>query len=85
MTPGSNTTNMDILQHVLVPKHEVVSEKEKKDILKKFNVKEEQLPKILLDDPVVKKIKAKPGDVIKITRESPTAGKTFYYRIVVEE
>jgi len=76
---------MDILQHVLVPKHEVVSEKEKKDILKKFNVKEEQLPKILLDDPVVKKIKAKPGDVIKITRESPTAGKTFYYRIVVEE
>jgi DNA-directed RNA polymerase subunit H len=76
---------MDILQHRLVPKHEVLSKQEKEEILKKFNVRPEQLPKIFMTDPVVKCLKAKPGDVIKITRDSPTAGKSFYYRIVVED
>jgi len=74
-----------LLNHYLVPKHEVMSEEEVKDLLEKLNITKEQLPKILESDPMVKLIGAKVGDVIKITRKSHTAGETIYYRLVVRE
>jgi DNA-directed RNA polymerase subunit H len=40
------------------------------------------LPKIRSNDPVVKAIDAKPGDILRITRESQTAGVFVTYRIV---
>ena len=73
-----------MLEHELVPKHEILSEEEKKELLKKYNITEKQLPKILASDPVVKAIGAKPGDVIRIIRNSHVAGRSVYYRIVVE-
>lgn len=72
---------INIFNHVLVPKHEVLSDKEKKELLEKYNIKPIQLPKILVKDPCVKALKAKVGDVIKITRDN----KSVYYRIVVSE
>ncbi len=75
---------VNILEHELVPKHEIISEKEKEELLKKYGIKSlRQLPRILSSDPVVKAIGAKVGDIIKITRKSPTAGEAVYYRIVV--
>ncbi len=68
----------------LVPKHEILSEEEKKKLLEKFNISLKQLPRILITDPCVKALGAKVGDVIKITRKSPTAGEYFYYRVVVD-
>ncbi|RLG59325.1 MAG: DNA-directed RNA polymerase subunit H [Candidatus Hydrothermarchaeota archaeon] len=76
---------MDISKHVLVPKHEVLTEEEAEKVLKKYNITKSQLPKILISDPMVKKIGAKVGDIIKITRESPTAGESIFYRVVVSE
>lgn len=76
---------VNILEHELVPEHEVLSPSDTKAVLKKFGIKKEQLPTIYQKDSVIKKIKAKVGDVIKITRKSETAGKTTYYRQVVEE
>lgn len=73
-----------VTDHIYVPKHEVLSEKEAREVLKKYNVKPEQLPYILSSDPVVQEIGAKPGDIIKITRKSETAGISVYYRLVVE-
>ncbi len=75
----------NILDHELVPEHIVLSKEEAEEVLKKFNVKPEQLPKILTTDPVVKAIGAKKGDIIKVIRRSKTALKSVVYRLVVEE
>ena len=68
---------------MLVPKHEVLSEEEAKELLKILGVSKEQLPKIKADDPIAKEIGAKPGDIVRITRKSLTAGECVFYRLVV--
>jgi DNA-directed RNA polymerase subunit H len=78
-------SKVDILKHELVPRHEILTAAEKKELLEKINATERQLPKILDTDPVIKKIEAKPGDVVKITRKSQTSGETVYYRLVAEK
>jgi DNA-directed RNA polymerase subunit H len=74
----------DVLEHIYVPTHEVMPKRAADEILLKYNAKHEQLPFIFLSDPALKKLQAKPGDLIKITRKSPTAGESIYYRYVVE-
>jgi DNA-directed RNA polymerase subunit H len=74
----------DIFEHALVPFHEILSEKEKNALLAQFKVKPYQIPQIKSGDPAVKAIGAKPGDVLKITRKSTTAGEHVTYRYVVE-
>ena len=73
----------DILKHKLVPDHAILSKTESNKVLKQLNIHEEQLPKINSDDPVVKEISAKSGDILKITRKSHTAGKYVTYRLVI--
>jgi len=74
----------DIFEHALVPFHEILSEKEKNALLAQFKVKPYQMPQVKSGDPAVKAIGAKPGDVLKITRKSTTAGEHVTYRYVVE-
>lgn len=73
-----------LLDHELVPKHEIMSEGELKSVLSKYSTEKEQLPKIKVQDPVIKEIGATVGDVVKITRKSHTAGEADYYRLVIE-
>jgi len=75
---------VSILEHELVPKHEIVDEEEVAELLDTYKIKKEQLPKIKLSDPVIKEIKADVGDVVRIRRESRTAGKALSYRLVIE-
>ena len=75
----------DILKHELVPGHVILEEKEKKELLEKLKITTINLPKILTNDPVVKTIGAKEGDVLKIIRKSATAGASIYYRVVVKK
>ena len=74
----------DIMNHDLVPLHQIISEKEKKEILDKYKIEPNQLPKILDTDPVCISLGAKPGQILKITRKSHTAEESFSYRFVVE-
>jgi DNA-directed RNA polymerase subunit H len=73
-----------VTDHVLVPKHEILSDEDKKRLLTEFNATESQFPYLFAIDPVAREIGAKPGDMVKITRVSDTAGMTTYYRFVVE-
>ncbi len=70
--------------HVYVPKHEIMTKKEAEEVLKKFNCKPTELPLIFVNDPAIVGLGVKPGDMIKITRKSATAGESTYYRYVVE-
>jgi len=83
-SPSPQVERPSVLEHELVPKHEVLSAEEAADLLRRYKISPTQLPSILSTDPVVKELGAKPGDIIKITRRSPTAGKYTYYRIVVK-
>ena len=74
---------VDVSKHVLIPKHVVLSQREKADLLKRYKITVESLPRILKEDPAVAHLSAKDGDVIKILRKSPTAGEATFYRVVV--
>ncbi len=72
----------NISRHVLVPKHELISdEQEVKDIINKYSLKSKfQLPHILKTDPMSKYLGLRSGDIVKIIRTSPTAGEYITYR-----
>jgi len=71
-----------MVQHILIPEHKRLSDEETEKILKKYNVSRKQLPRINLNDPAVLKLNPKKGDVIEIIRDSPTTGKSYFYRVV---
>ena len=70
--------------HVDVPKHEIMARKDAEEVLEKYHCKTTDLPLIFANDPAIVGLGVKPGDMIKITRKSATAGESLYYRYVVE-
>lgn len=81
----ADTLVNDPRQHILVPKHELVK-KEDINALKKFlNIQSvANLPFIRFHQDIQARILgAVPGDVIKITRPSPSSGEETVYRVCV--
>ena len=74
---------IDVTNHILVPKHAILNEKDKKELLEKYNISLIDLPKILKTDSAVKHLSPKSGDVVKVIRQSPTAGEVDFYRVVI--
>lgn len=62
---------------ILIPKEEA------KALMRQLRLRPWQLPWIRASDPLAKSVGAKPGDVLKIVRDSPTAGEAVVYRLVV--
>jgi len=77
------TEKMDVRLHVFVPKHVKISEEEKEKLLDQYNISLSQLPRISKMDPALASLEVKKGDIIKIERDSPTIGKSNFYRVVV--
>ncbi len=70
----------DIFEHALVPRHEILTAKEKEELLAHYKVQPYQMPQIESTDPAVKVIGAKTGDILRIIRKSQTAGEHITYR-----
>ena len=73
---------IDIRPHQLVPTHEKVAEKERTAILERLFASLKEVPRISIKDPGIRHLEPKLGDLIRISRKSPTAGRTVYYRVV---
>lgn len=71
------------LDHVLVPKHEIVPDDEHAELLKTYNMKTKtNLPIIRFHEDIVARLLGLiPGSIVKITRPSPSAGIYTVYRV----
>jgi DNA-directed RNA polymerase subunit H (RpoH/RPB5) len=74
---------INIIDHRDVPKHEVMDEKEKQELLEKYGIKDSNIPIILRDDAMARYLGMTPGEVVRILRPSPTSGTYVSYRICV--
>lgn len=81
---GLQRLQANILAHVKVPQHIVLSEEEEKEVRERYNiVKNEQIPSISRFDPVAVALGMRPGQLCKINRYSPTSGRAVYYRLCI--
>ena len=73
----------DIFKHKLVSPTEILTEEERERILKFYHSKPFQFPWIKASDPVSIILGARPGDILKISAYSETAGTYVSYRYVI--
>ncbi len=74
------TFAMNVLEHALVPKHQILSPEEGAALLKADHIDFASLPVIFTTDPPLVWLGARGGEVIKIVRDSPLAGSAIYLR-----
>ena len=67
-----------------MPKHALLTDNEKQELLNQYKITVRQLPRILVNDAVIQSLGGEIGDVVKIIRKSPVAGEAVYYRVVVK-
>lgn len=75
----------NISKHELVPLHEILrDEKMISDIIEIHKIKSKaQFPLITKEDPMARYLNAKPGNLLRITRNSPTSGIYYIYRYCI--
>ena len=75
---------IDIIKHKYQPKFKLLSDEEKQQKLKDYNIENKFESKMLSTDAVARYFNAKPGDIFRIKRPSTFSGESFHYRLVVE-
>ncbi len=76
----------NILEHEMVPRHEVMTNDEVEEFKKRYNIKNTSvLPTISRFDPVAQAIGIRPNEYCHITRPSKTAIEGHYYRICLNK
>nr|UXY87817.1 RNA polymerase I, II and III 24.3 kDa subunit [Cryptomonas curvata] len=71
---------VNITEHILVPKHQILSTEETKCLLKRYSLNESQLPRIQKNDPVARYLGLQKNQIVKIIRPSETSGRYITYR-----
>ena len=71
------------LKHILVPKHQIFYPDYHKELMESLYVtSKSKFPEIKFHiDPIARCIGAVPGDIVKITRPSGSAGESIIYRV----
>ena len=69
-------------KHRLVPKHVLMSEVEKRDVLSTYDCRDTQIPRMVTSDYIARYFGAKAGEMFKIYRPSPSSGVYITYRVV---
>ena len=82
LVPKSLPT-FDVFKHSYVPLHEILTDEDRKEISDKFHAEPFQFPWIRNTDPISIILGARPGDVLRVTHKSETAGRYLSYRYVV--
>ena len=82
-------SRFEVMNHILVPEHRLLTPKEAEDVLKKYSISIEELPKIRRSDACVRSLELRVGEIprgsiIKIVRRSETAGISYAYRLVID-
>tara|TARA_Y200000002_G_scaffold382917_1_gene402049 strand:+ start:2270 stop:2872 length:603 start_codon:yes stop_codon:yes gene_type:complete len=75
---------VDIIKHKYQPKFKLLTEEEKQQKLKDYNIESKFESKMLSTDIVARYFNAKAGDIFRIKRPSTFSGESFHYRLVVE-
>lgn len=78
-----DTLVVNPMKHVMVPKHEIVPEDQHKALMSGMYITSKaKFPEIKFHaDPIARCIGAVPGDIVKITRPSASAGEAIMYRV----
>jgi DNA-directed RNA polymerase subunit H (RpoH/RPB5) len=78
-----DTMVVNPMKHVLVPKHQIVHQDQHKALMDSMYITaKSKFPEIKFHiDPIARCIGAVPGDIVKITRPSASAGESIIYRV----
>ena len=75
--------SFQIFDHDFVSKHELLTPEEKVQFLEENKILAYQLPRINSFDPAIIAVGGNPGDIVRVIRNSKTAGKYVSYRYIV--
>lgn len=75
---------INIIEHISVPKHEVLSNEEAESLIEAYNTRKRDMPKIFTTDPIARYYNMQAGQICRILRPSETAGLVPFYRLVIK-
>lgn len=78
----SNELVFNRTKHRLIPKHVMLNETEKREVLTTYDCRDTQIPRMVTTDYIARYYGAKAGDMFKIYRPSPSSGVYITYRVV---
>jgi DNA-directed RNA polymerase subunit H (RpoH/RPB5) len=79
-----NSLMINIIDHVLVPKHIVLSKDDTDRVLEAYRAKKRDMSLIRTTDAVAKYYNMKPGEIVKIIRPSVMTVEAPAYRLVIK-